>query len=141
MIGFTYFWTKVEQLSWVMYFWTGLMLLSLTLTNFGIFGGWGWMLINLCPLWLGSCGFGYIVTGFGLRSRLFVLIGCAHLGGIVLLPLITTWQFLFTGILIASSLALLSAVQWDMREPIASPILSEEEQKFNAQQQALRQNN
>jgi hypothetical protein len=141
MIGFTYFWTKVEQLSWVMYFWTGLMLLSLTLTNFGIFGGWGWMLINLCPLWLGSCGFGYIVTGFGLRSRLFVLIGCAHLGGIVLLPLITTWQFLFTGILIASSLALLSAVQWDMREPIASPVLSEEEQKFNAQQQALRQNN
>jgi len=138
MIQFTRFWTRVEQLSWVMYFWSGLMLLSLGLTNFGIFGGSGLILINLCPLWLGSCGFGYIVTGLGLRSRLFVLIGLAHLGGIMLLPVMTSWQFLFTGILIASNLALLSGVQWDMREPIASPVLSEEEEEFNAQQQALR---
>jgi len=141
MIGLTHFWTKVEQLSWVMYFWSGLMLLSLGLTNFGILGSSGLILINLCPLWLGSCGFGYVITGLGLRSRLFVLIGLAHLGGIVLLPLLTSWQFLFTGLLIASSLVLLSAVQWDMREPIACPVLSEEEQEFNARQQALRQNN
>jgi hypothetical protein len=139
MILFTHFWTKVEQLSWVMYFWSGLMLLSLSLTNLGIFGGWGLILLNLCPLWLASCGLGYVVTGFGLRSRLFILIGLAHLGGILLLPLITSWQFLFTGFLIASSLALLSAVQWDMREPIASPVLSTAEQEFNRQQQAFRQ--
>ncbi|MFP3325978.1 hypothetical protein R0K05_23280, partial [Planococcus sp. SIMBA_160] len=55
MILFTRFWTKVEQLSWVMYFWTGLMLFSLGLTNIGIFGSWGIILIHLCPLWLGSC--------------------------------------------------------------------------------------
>ena len=139
MIQFTRFWTQVEQLSWVMYLWSGLMLLSLSLTNLGIFGGWGLILINLCPLWLASCGFGYILTGLGLRSRLFILIGLAHLGGIILLPLIASWQFLFTGFVIAGSLGLLSAVQWDMREPIASPVLSEADQEFNRQQQTRRQ--
>ncbi|MDR9405553.1 MAG: hypothetical protein RI580_19200, partial [Halothece sp. Uz-M2-17] len=141
MILFTRFWTKVEQLSWVMYFWTGLMLFSLGLTNIGIFGSWGIILIHLCPLWLGSCACGYIVTGFGLRSRLFILIGIAHLLGIVILPLIPSLQFLITGFIIAASLILLSAVQWDMREPIASPVLSEADQEFNWQQQAFRQKN
>ena len=139
MILFTRFWTKVEKLSWVMYLWSGLMGLSLALTNFGIFGSWGWILINLCPLWLGSCGFGYVATGLGLRSRLFLLIGFAHWLGMLLLPFVASCQFLYTGLLIACPLALLSMVQWDMRPPIASPVLSEADRAFNWQQQALRQ--
>jgi hypothetical protein len=138
MILLTHFWTRVEQLSWVMYLWSGLMLLSLTLTNLGIFEGWGLILVNLCPLWLGSCSLGYLVTGLGLRSRLFIVTGLLHLLGIAVLPLITGWEFLFTGFLIAGSLALLSGVQWDMREPINSPILSEVEQEFNRKQRELR---
>lgn len=139
MIGLTRFWTRVEQLSWVMYLWSGLMVVSLSLTNLGIIGGWGVILINLCPLWLGSCGVGYVVTGFGLRSRLFVLIGMTHLLGIGMLPLISSLQFLFTGLVISGSLVLLSEVQWDMREPIESPVLSDEEKEFNGKQRELRQ--
>lgn len=140
MISLTNFWTKVEQLSWVMYLWGGLMLFTLTLTNLGIFGGWGIILMNLCPLWLGSCALGYFLTGLGLKSRVFMLMGLIHLFGIAFLPLITGWQFLATGLIIAGSLVLLSELQWDMRDPISSPILSEEEQEFNQQQQQRRQN-
>lgn len=140
MISLTNFWTKVEQLSWVMYLWGALMLLTLILTNLGIFGGWGIVLMNLCPLWLGSCAVGYFLTGLGLRSRLFMLIGLIHLCGIAVLPLITGWQFLATGLIIAGSLVLLSELQWDMRDPIHSPVLSEEQREFNQQQQQRRQN-
>ncbi|QDZ39635.1 hypothetical protein FRE64_06640 [Euhalothece natronophila Z-M001] len=140
MISLTNFWTKVEQLSWVMYLWGGLMLFTLILTNLGIFGGWGVILMNLCSLWLGSCAIGYFLTGWGLKSRLFILIGLIHLLAIPFLPVIAGWQFLATGLIISGSLVLLSELQWDMREPIYSPVLSEQERAFNQQQQQQRQN-
>lgn len=138
MVILTRFWTKVEQLSWVMYLWGSLMLFSLILTNLGIFGGWGFILMNLCSLWLGSCAIGYFLTGLGLKSRLFILIGLIHLLTIAILPMIPGWQFVTTGFVIASSLVLLSEVQWDMREAITSPVLSETEQAFNWQQRQQR---
>jgi uncharacterized membrane protein YqjE len=114
------------------------MLFSLILTNLGIFGGWGIILMNLCSLWLGSCAIGYFLTGLGLKSRLFMLIGLIHLLTIAILPMISGWQFVTTGFVIASSLVLLSEVQWDMREAITSPVLSETEQAFNWQQRQQR---
>lgn len=138
MVVLTRFWTKIEQLSWVTYLWGGLMLFSLVLTNLGIFASWGIILMNLCSLWLGSCAFGYFLTGLGLKSRLFILIGLIHLLTITVLPIIPGWQFLTTGLVIASSLVLLSEVQWDMREAMTSPVLSETEQAFNWQQRQQR---
>ncbi len=139
MMGLTRFWTKVEQLSWVMYLWGGLMIGSLILTNCGIFLGWSWVLMNLCSLWLGTCALGYLITGMGLQSRLFILMSLIHAVGIMVLPTIVGWQFFVTGLIIAGSLLFLSEVQWDMREAIESPVLSEAEKQFNQQQYQLRQ--
>jgi len=141
MVILTRFWTKVEQLSWVMYLWGSLMLFSLALTNFGIFAGSGIILMNLCSLWLGSCAFGYFLTGIGLKSRLFFLIALIHLVAIAILPMVVGWQFLATGLVIASSLVLLSEVQWDMRDAITSPVLSEVDRAYNWQQRQRRRNN
>lgn len=138
MILLTRFWTKVEQLSWVIYLWGSLMLFSLALTNIGIFAGWGIILMNLCSLWLSSCAVGYFLTGLGLKSRLFIVMGLIHLLAMAVLPLISGWQFLTTGLVIASSLIFLSEVQWDMREAITSPVLSEADRAFNWQQRQRR---
>jgi len=139
MIGLTGFWTKVEQLRWVMYLWGGLMMSGLIFTNCGIFLGWSWVLMNLCSLWLGICAVGYFITGLGLQSRLFMLVSLVHALGIMVLPTILGWQFFATGLIIAGSLVFLSELQWDMRDAIDSPVLSETEKQFNQQQYQLRQ--
>ncbi len=139
MVYLTNFWVKVEQLRWVAYLWTGLMLLGLGITNWGIFWSVPLVLINLCPLWLGLSALGYIIMGLGMSSRTFIFIGILHLLGIMLLPYFMGWQFLMTGLIMASCLLILAELQWDMRPPIQSNFLSVEEQNFNRRQHQLRQ--
>ena len=139
MICLTHFWVVVEQLRWVTLLWSGLMLLGLAITNIGIFGIVPVILMNLCPLWLGLSALGYIVMGWGMSSRTFILMGLFHLFGIVVLPHVLGWQFLTTGLIMASSLILLSELQWDMRPPLESKVLSTEQIAFNRRQNQLRQ--
>jgi hypothetical protein len=138
MASFAWFWVRVEQLRWVVYSWAALMILGVTLTDGGIFLGWGWVILHLCQLWLGISAIGYGLTGWGLRSRTFLIAGACHLAGIALLPLFSLWPFLFSGIIIAGTLLFLSEVQWDMRPPSEKPLLSDEENEFNQTQQARR---
>jgi hypothetical protein len=74
-----------------------------------------------------------------MKSRAFLLSGLLHIGGICLLPYVPTWQFLFTGIVTAGSLLLLAEVQWDMESTSDFQQLTEEQQRFNQQQQLRRQ--
>jgi hypothetical protein len=138
-IVLTYFWAEVEQLCWIVYAWVGLMLTGMILTDLSIWGGWGTVLLQLCPLWLGICAAGYLITAWGLRSRALLLTGIAHLLGIALLPYVGGWQFLATAAIIGGSLLLLAESQWDMRPPIASPKLTEAQREFNRRQHQLRQ--
>ena len=139
MVCLSYFWVVVEQLRWVVLLWSVLMLLGVGITNIGIFCSVPGILINLCPLWLGLSAFGYIVMGWGMYSRTFILMGVLHLVGIMFLPYVLGWQFLTTGLIMAISLILLSELQWDMRPPIESKVLTSEEIKFNRKQNQLRQ--
>jgi hypothetical protein len=139
MICLTHFWVLVEQLRWVVLLWTVLMLIGLGITNIGIFCSIPVILVNLCPLWLGLSALGYVAMGWGMYSRTFILMGLFHLLGIMILPYFLGWQFLTTGLIMASSLILLSELQWDMRPPIESKVLTSEEVQFNRKQNQLRQ--
>ncbi len=139
MICLTHFWVVVEQLRWVILLWSGLMLLGLGITNIGIFGSIPVILMNLCPLWLVLSAIGYLVMGWGMYSRTFILMGIFHLLGIMVIPYVPGWQFLTTGLIMASSLILLSELQWDMRPPIESKVLNAEQIEFNRRQHQLRQ--
>ncbi len=139
MICLAHFWVVVEQLRWVVMFWSGLMLLGLGITDIGIFGSIPVILMNLCPLWLVLSAIGYIVMGWGMYSRTFILMGIFHLLGIMVIPHVLEWQFLTTGLIMASSLILLSELQWDMRPPIESKVLNAEQIEFNRRQHQLRQ--
>jgi hypothetical protein len=129
-----WFWVRVEQVRWIVYIWAGLMMVGVGLTDAGIFLGWGQVLMNLCPLWLGLSALGYAITGWGLRSRTFFLAALLHLLGITWLPYSGPWPFAITGLVIAGTLLFLAEVQWDMRPPSAVAILSEAEQQFNHEQ-------
>jgi hypothetical protein len=106
-------WLKQEQLKTVLYVWTIVMLVGVVLTDLSIFLGWGKVLIRLCPLWLGLSGLGYILTGLGMRSRTFIFTSLIHFLAILILPYLAAWQFLVTGLVIASSTFLLAEFQWD----------------------------
>lgn len=134
MVALTRFWARVEQLSWVLYTWSTLMILGLVLTDLAVLRGWPMLLLNLCCLWLGISALGYGITGVGLRSRTFLLTGLVHILGILLLPLFLDWQFLFTGLVMGGSLLVLSELQWDMRLPIESPMLAPAGQQVLDQQ-------
>jgi hypothetical protein len=106
-----WYWVTVERVRWVVYAWVGLTIGGLLLTDWGIFGG-GWvMLPHLCLLWLIVSAMGYGITAWGLRSRAFWVSSLLHFGAIALLPHVTTWQFLWTGIITAGNLFLLAQVQ------------------------------
>lgn len=136
----TYFWVKVERLSWVLYAWILLMLGGVVITDLSILGGWGQILMHLCPLWLGLSALGYFVTGWGLRSRAFMIAGIFHLGGILILPYCLGWQFLVTGLVMTANLLIFAETQWDMRPPIENyALLSEAQKDFNRQQYLIRQ--
>ena len=139
MTNLTQFWARVEQLSWVVYGWGILMVAGVVLTDLGIFLGWGNILSNLCPMWLALVALGYFITGIGLQSRSFLFIAGIHALGLAVLPNVISWQFLFTGIVMGGCLMLLSQMQWDMRPPIESPVLTETERVFNREQHRRRQ--
>ena len=140
MVYLTYFWVRVERLRWVLYAWIILMLGGLIVTDLGIFCGLGNVLMHLCDLWLGLSAIGYFCTGWGLRSRAFILSGLIHILGILVLPYCVGWQFLATGIIMAANLLMFAETQWDMRPPIDNyDLLNDEQKQFNREQYSLRQ--
>ncbi|WP_017325226.1 hypothetical protein [Synechococcus sp. PCC 7336] len=134
-----WFWVRVERLRWLVYWWAAVMLIGLLATNYSISTAWVPGLTHLCSLWLGLSALGYVVTGWGIHSRVFSIAGALHICGIFLLPLVPGWQFLFTGGVMAGCLLLLAELQWDMRPPIQLDVLTLEQQAFNRQQHQLRQ--
>lgn len=134
MSALVWFWVRVEQLCWLVYVWAALMFVGLGLTDCGIFLGWGQVLMQLCPMWLGLSAIGYFCTGWGVRSRTFMLAGVLHLLGIAVLPYSAPWSFATTGAVIAGTLLFLAEVQWDMRPPSATALLTVEQQQFNREQ-------
>jgi len=113
MVFLTPSWIREEGLGWVLDSWIFLMLFGLVVTDLGIFLGWGEVLMNLCPLWLGLIALGYFCTGVGMRSRTLMLTGLLHLLSIWILPYCGAWQFLATGIITGGSVLLLAEFQWD----------------------------
>ena len=113
MMTLTPSWLRKEGLGWILDSWIGLMLFGVVITDLGIFLGWGWVLMNLCPLWLGLVAIGYLCTGVGMRSRTLILTALVHLLSIPILPYVGTWQFLTTGIIMGGSVLLLAEFQWD----------------------------
>jgi hypothetical protein len=118
MVSMTYSWVKIKRLTWVLYGWVILMLLGLVLTDLGIFLGGQQVLANLCPLWLGISGIGYLGTGFAVRSRALLAASFFHLSGFLILPYTGGWSFLFTEAVMVFSLLVLAELQWDMRHSI-----------------------
>ena len=139
MIALAYYWVRIERVTWLIYCWALLMFVGVGLTNLGIFWGWPRILANLCPLWLIVCALGYLATGVALQSRSFVLAGLFHFLAIPLLSYVIGWQFLATGIIMAGTLLFFAEVQWDMRSPIESPLLTVEQLAFNREQYLKRQ--
>jgi hypothetical protein len=139
MVLLTRYWVWIEGITWLLSWWAFLMLVGVGLTNMGIFWGWTWVLPNLCPLWLILCVLGYLATGLGLGSRAFILAGMIHLAAIPLCLSVVQWQFLITGLIMAGTLVLLAEAQWDMRPPVASQVLTDEQLAFNRQQEYKRQ--
>lgn len=113
MFLLTWEFARFERLSWVLASWAGLMLFGAIATYQSIFGGWTWALIHICPIWLGLSGCGYLATGFGMRSRLFLLLSVPHLLAIPLLPLFPAWNPLITGSVISLSAFFIAELQWD----------------------------
>jgi hypothetical protein len=107
------YWVTRRQVEWLLHLWAALMLAGIILTNLGIFFGWGEILLNLCPLWLGLSAIGYLCTGLTIRSRTILFTGTVHLLGIWVLQFLGGWQFLATGILMVSCLLLLAEFEWD----------------------------
>lgn len=138
MTWLAWFWVKVEQLRWLIHLWSGVVLIGLALTDYGIFAGSGVILMNLCPIWLVLCAVGYAVMGLGMRSRTFLIFAGLHSFAIPLLQLVPSYQFFTTSMVISGSLFLLAEVQWDMRPPIISAVLSPEQNAFNREQHRLR---
>lgn len=113
MVALTFRFTVAEQLSWVLYGWSLLMLVGTVITDLSLLLGWGTVLGHLCSLWLGISGVGYLITGLGMRSRAFLLIAAVHFLTIYLLPTIGAWQPLATGMVISGSALLIAEIQWD----------------------------
>jgi hypothetical protein len=117
MIILTYAWVKLEGLRWLLLSWSSLMLIGILVTDLGIFYGWGLVLINLCNLWLLLSALGYLLTGWGMRSRAFFIAAIIHIAAIFCLPMVGSWQFLVTGLVMMSNLLLFAEHQWDMTLP------------------------
>lgn len=103
----------IKPLNQVVLAWAVLMGLGALITDLSILLGWGIILQQLCFLWLGLSGLGYLFTGLKMRSRAFFLVSLAHVFGIAILPYVSNWQYLFTGILIGLSVMLVAELQWD----------------------------
>ncbi|MFG6104228.1 hypothetical protein U2F10_18335 [Leptothoe sp. EHU-05/26/07-4] len=139
MVSIVRFWARVERLMWLVYSWATLMLVGTVITNWGVFGYVGPILINLCPLWLGLCAIGHGLTGWGIRSRTFLGLTVVHGVAAFTVTQLGTWQYGVTGAIIGGSLLLLTQLQWDMRPPIDYAVLTNEQRSFNHHQRKLRQ--
>ncbi|AFY51143.1 hypothetical protein Nos7524_5426 [Nostoc sp. PCC 7524] len=115
MVALSNYWLYKKGLIWLLYCWIILMLCGLICTNYAIFFGWGELLVQICNLWLGLSAIGYLFTGIGVHSRALIFIGLLHILATLLLPYFSSWQFLFTGIVMSFSLLLLAEFQWDMQ--------------------------
>ncbi|MCU0526693.1 MAG: hypothetical protein MUF72_17925 [Elainella sp. Prado103] len=133
-----WFWVSVERLRWLIYSWAGLMILGILYTDLCILAGQWQLSPYLCSVWLGLSALGYLLMGWGMRSRTFLLTAGFHLSAIPLLPYTGHWQFIMTGLVIAGCLLFLSEVQWDMRPPIEFAVLTVEQRQFNHTQQQKR---
>ncbi|MEM6450772.1 MAG: hypothetical protein AAF703_10705 [Cyanobacteria bacterium P01_D01_bin.105] len=111
-----------ERLSWVVCLWAVLMAGGMIATAYGIFCGIGIILINLCPLWLGLCAFGYLAMALGLGSRSFSAASALHAASIAFLAIHPSHQFLTSGLVMALTLFFFSFVPWDMRESEAEEL-------------------
>lgn len=112
-------WRSIKPLRDVISAWVILMMAGVTITDLGVFLGWGEILIRLCPLWLGINAIGYIYTGMRMRSRAFAFIGLLNFAAIALLPYVITWQFLTTGLVTGISALMVAELQWDSGEVCA----------------------
>ncbi|MBE9013920.1 hypothetical protein IQ250_27400 [Pseudanabaenaceae cyanobacterium LEGE 13415] len=113
MVQLSHHWRTIKPLSDVIDAWVGLMLFGVGLTDLGVFLGWGFILVNLCQLWLILDGVGYLYTGVKMRSRAFAFIGLLNLAGLAILPYVSEWQFLATGLITGISTLLMAELQWD----------------------------
>ncbi|MBD3883695.1 hypothetical protein IFO70_18185 [Phormidium tenue FACHB-886] len=113
MVMLTWYFTSAEGLTWLLYCWSFLMAIGMLITDLSFLLQWGQILGQICPLWLALSGAGYMITGVGMRSRAFLLIGIVHLLAIGILPAVGMWQPLITGIIISGSTLLVAEVQWD----------------------------
>lgn len=113
MIALTFQFSVEERLTWVLYGWSLLMLVGTSITDLSLFLGWGTVLGHLCSLWLGISGMGYLLTGWGMRSRAFMLIAVIHFLTIQILPAVGVWQPLTTGAVISVCALLIAEIQWD----------------------------
>jgi hypothetical protein len=127
-VGLTWRFALVERLSWVLGSWILLMLSGAIVTYQGIFGSWAWILPQICPIWLSLSGIGYLMTGFGMRSRLFLLLSLVHLAAIVILPYFPAWKPFITGLVISGSAFLIAEFQWDANGVCSYPIQTVEHQ-------------
>jgi hypothetical protein len=112
--------------------WARLMLAGAVMTDLGVGLAWGLLLEHLCVFWLGLNAIGYSITGWKLRSRAFFLIGFVHLVGIVVLPYIRSWQFIFTGIVIGLNAMLIAELQWDSGDVCAVHRAIDEQNEQNS---------
>lgn len=117
MIVLTYSWTVTEKLSWLLYTWVALMTFGVVITDIAIAYHWGFMLSHLCELWLILSIIGYLLTGWGMRSRAFFIATIIHGITIFILPYVNGWQFGVTGLVMMSNLLIFSETQWDMLLP------------------------
>ncbi|MGB7248000.1 MAG: hypothetical protein WBC73_03595 [Phormidesmis sp.] len=113
--GLTWQIAHIAQLRWVVFLWATLMTSGMIITAYGIFGGVGLILINLCPLWLGLCAAGYLAMSVGMRSRCFSACAVVHGLAIAGLEIYPGWQFFTSGLVMALTLFFFSVVPWDMR--------------------------
>ena len=131
MVALTWYWSYVEELRWLIWAWVSLMVLGLAITDYSIFTHWGIVMGHLCHLWLGLSAIGYGITGLSLKSRAFLFFGFVHSLSCFVLAYVLSWQFIFTGLIMAISLFVLGEYQWDMRLPIDFKRLSSAQKQFN----------
>ncbi|MER3432874.1 MAG: hypothetical protein C4288_05430 [Leptolyngbya sp. ERB_1_1] len=113
MLKLSHHWRVIKPLSDVIDVWVFLMLFGVVLTDLSVFLGWGQILLHLCPLWLVLDGIGYLYTGAKMRSRAFAFIGLLNIAGLAVLPYVSAWQFLTTGLITGISTLLMAELQWD----------------------------
>jgi hypothetical protein len=117
MITLTHTWTVLEKISWLLYSWVFLMLVGILITDCAIAYHWGFMLSHLCELWLILSSIGYLLTGWGMRSRAFFIATIIYGITVLILPYVSGWQFGVTGLVMMSNLLIFAEARWDMLLP------------------------